>query len=96
MNEWDEERIYMRTSEAAETKLVNSNELNDTKALVEFKNFLTTFQVKDEYIYSDQIRTNYRLGKYFITVQLSDLYLSKPALADAVRSNPTHYIAIVC
>lgn len=96
MNEYDEERVFMKTDEESHLQAVNSQQMNAVKAQLEFKNFLQTYQMQNEFIYLDQIRTNYRLRKYCILVRMEHLIASNSLLADAFRIDPATLLPIVC
>ena len=56
--------------------------------------FVRETQVRNQYIYREQLKSNAQRGKYFLKVDMEHLNAFDDPLVTAFRKNPTDYIKV--
>ena len=86
---FDEGRLFTSDQSLAP----RSGELEPSDARVRFLTFVRNFREGNVFTYRDQLRANYVLRKYSLTVAMEDLKAFDEALADKVVDAPSEYLA---
>ncbi|KAF1743099.1 hypothetical protein MXB_3414 [Myxobolus squamalis] len=72
-----------------------NSDLNRNVTINDFREFILRFQnMRLEFVYRDQLKHNYNLKKYFLSVSLEDLSYYKENLADKLIEHPSEYLPL--
>ncbi|KAF0990983.1 hypothetical protein HZS_3422 [Henneguya salminicola] len=68
---------------------------NTNSTISEFKDFILRFQNMGlEFVYRNQLKHNYNLKKYFLSINIEDLSCFKENLSDKLIENPSVYLPL--
>ncbi|RKO97491.1 DNA replication licensing factor mcm5 [Caulochytrium protostelioides] len=87
---WDTGRVFsvgptIRTAE---------NPHSRSKTEEKFRDFLREFRLNQEFIYRDQLRQNFLVGRHFVEVNLAHLAAYDDELANQLRDRPGEYLPL--
>ena len=86
---YEADRVYgtqARTTPLAGSRLASQQQ---------FLEFIRQFREENTFVYQDQLRKNYHLGRHYLEVNIDDLDRFEPQLADHLRNEPLDYLPLV-
>jgi DNA replicative helicase MCM subunit Mcm2 (Cdc46/Mcm family) len=72
----------------------NGDQIMKDDAYMKFMHFILEVQVKNTYIYREQLQNNANKGSYFLKVDMDDLNNFDEQLSLTLRSYPSEYIPV--